>query len=77
MSDLPRLLMAVSGVGLIIVGMRDKKKWESGYGICILGSALFGYLATQNDTYSWFQWPFVFSLAAIVMTRLVQKARSA
>lgn len=77
MWDLPRLLMAVSGLGLIVIGIRGKKMWEAGYGFCIVGSALFGYLARDNDIYSWLQWPFVVAMVALVMTKLVQKAKSA
>jgi hypothetical protein len=76
MTDLPRLLMAVSGIGLFIVGLRGRKKWEAGYGISIFGSALFGYFATQNDMYSWFQWPFVIAMVGLVLTRFVHKTRS-
>jgi hypothetical protein len=76
MSDLPRLLMAVSGLGLIVIGIRDKKMLEASYGFCIVGIALFGYLARTDDMYSWFMWPFVIAMASLVLTKLVQKAKS-
>lgn len=74
MWDIPRLVMAVSGLGMIVIGIRRKKMWEAGCGFCIAGSALSGYLAKTNDAYAWFEWPFVVALVALVLARLVRES---
>lgn len=77
MWNFPLLMMVAGGLGLIVIGIRGRKMWETGYGICTVGITLFGYLAKANDMYSWFQWPFMVALVALVIKNLVQKARSA
>lgn len=69
MWDFPRLLAAIGGLGLVMVGIRKKEWIEAGLGACFAGNAVFGYLAKSNDMYFWFQGPFVIAMIALVIAR--------
>jgi hypothetical protein len=79
MWEIPRLLMAVGGVWMLLIGIYIYRKnvWEAVFGCCIFGSAVFGYLGKSNEVYSWLQLAFIFALVLLAIVRLVLQARAA
>jgi hypothetical protein len=69
MLDTPRLLMIVGGLGLAVIGIRRKDRLEIGLGLCFIGSALAGQLATSNEIYAWIQLLFVIGMAVLLVAK--------
>ena len=69
--------MALGGVWMIVIGMHQKKVWEAGFGCCVIGIVVSGYLATSNEVYSWLQLAFSITLVSLAIVRLFLKARTA
>jgi hypothetical protein len=69
MWDVPRLVMAAGGLGVLAVGIRKKDRTDAGVGACFVGNALFGYLAKSNDVYAWLQLASVIAMAVLVVVK--------
>jgi high-affinity Fe2+/Pb2+ permease len=69
MLDTPRLLMIVGGLGLAVIGIRRKDRLEIGLGLCFIGSALAGRLATSNEVYAWIQLLFVIGMVVLLVAK--------